>query len=296
MSMKSMTGYGKALHHGDAYDIVIELKAVNHRFLDIALRLPKEFNALERPLKKQVKEKIGRGRVECFITVSKETGAGGQVRINWPLLDQLVEELTQAEKTRYLGTSFSAQGILTSALLQENLFEVREEELPAEALTEDLQAVFAEALTLFDTSRLVEGTEIKEVLAQYLGSAKQAVKEIRLEQENYEADYQNKLFDKVQALVSGPIHEERLYTEVALLLEKGDVSEELERLFIHLNQTTTLLEKTGPVGKEIDFLIQEMNRETNTIGSKTTLVGVKEKVILLKTLIEKMREQIQNIE
>ncbi|MGX7012843.1 YicC/YloC family endoribonuclease [Vagococcus silagei] len=294
--MKSMTGYGKAVANHHQYDIAVEMKSVNHRFLDIALRMPRELNSLELALKKQIKEVLVRGRVDCFVTINKEEADSQVLKINWSLLDQLVEQLTEAEKTRYKGQAFSAKKILNSAILQDTLFEIVEDEIAVDELAEDLKVTFQEALLALDASRLAEGESVQNVLTNYINEAIVHLKAIEADQKETEQEFQTKLFEKVTQVLGDSVHEERIFTEIALLLEKGDISEETDRLGIHFEKGLELVQSTEPIGKNMDFLIQEMNREVNTIGSKTSLISIKEHVLALKSIIEKMREQIQNIE
>lgn len=294
--MKSMTGYGKSSCLKDDYQIIVEIKSVNHRFLDTVIRMPREFNSLEMSLKNIVKKYLTRGRVECFVTVKKEADSYQKMDVKWGLLDQLVTELEQAEQTRYLDTNFSAKAILTGAIMHPSLFEVAENDEKDEALERDLVHVFEEAIQELDSSRLVEGTGIKTFFKTYQQDIIAAIDIIREEASTIESEHQEKLTKKLTELVGDKIDETRILTEVALLIERGDINEELDRLAIHLTKLTQLLEKEFSVGKEMDFLIQEMNREVNTIGSKSATIIIKEQVVFLKTVIEKIREQVQNIE
>lgn len=294
--MKSMTGYGKSSCSRDNYQIIVEIKSVNHRFLDTVIRMPREFNSLEMSLKNIAKKCLTRGRIECFVTVKKEADSYQKMAIKWGLLDQLVTELEQAEETRYLDTNFSARNILTGAIMHPALFELADNEEPDEALEVDLLRVFEEAVLDLDNSRLVEGTGIKAFFITYQEDIVSAIEVIRKEAEQIENDHQEKLTKKITELVGDKIDETRILTEVALLIERGDINEELDRLAIHLTKLTKILEKEVSVGKEMDFLIQEMNREVNTIGSKSATIVIKEQVVFLKTVIEKIREQVQNIE
>lgn len=294
--MKSMTGYGKSHCLKDDYQIVVEIKSVNHRYLDTQIRMPREFNALEMPMKNCAKKYLTRGRVECFVTVQKEANAYQSMTINWNLLDQLVEDLNEAKTTRYQGRKFSPSKILTGAIMHPDIFEVTDKKEVDETFEEDLLKTFEEALQALDDSRLAEGTEIKKYFDTYQRDIEIAMEKIKEQSEKIESEYQEKLEKKVTELIGDKVEESRLLTEVALLIEKGDINEELDRLAIHLNKLSQLLKKETPVGKEMDFLIQEMNREVNTIGSKSTAIEIKEQVVFLKTIIEKIREQVQNIE
>ena len=163
-------------------------------------------------------------------------------------------------------------------------------------LEKDLLTTFEEAVINLNESRLEEGSKIKELFVTYIGDIESAVQQISLQSEVFEKEHHEKLEKKVMDLVGEAVDETRILTEVALLIERGDIHEELDRLGIHLAKMVTLLAKEDGVGKEMDFLIQEMNREVNTIGSKSACISIKEQVVLLKTIIEKIREQVQNVE
>ncbi|MDT2813360.1 YicC family protein [Vagococcus carniphilus] len=294
--MKSMTGYGKGNCSKENYQIVVEIKSVNHRFLDTQIRMPREFNSLEMPMKNCAKKYLSRGRVECFVTIQKESGSDRDIAINWHLMDQLMLELNEAKESRYKGKKFSPSKIMTGAIMHPELFEVVEKKEVDEELVTDLMETFEEAIQALEESRLAEGMEIKKYFETYQQEIKDAIVIIKEQSEMIEKDYQEKLEKKMTDLIGDKVDENRLLTEVALLIERGDINEELDRLEIHVGKLNQLLEKDAPVGKEMDFLIQEMNREVNTIGSKSTTIAIKEQVVFLKTVVEKIREQVQNIE
>lgn len=294
--MKSMTGYGKNHCLKEDYQIVVEIKSVNHRYLDTQIRMPREFSFLEMSMKNCVKKYLTRGRVECFVTIQKEAEAYQSMSIKWNLLDQLVGELNEAKTTRYQGKKFSPSKILTGAIMHPDIFEVADKKEIDETFEQDLLETFEKAIQDLEKSRLAEGTEIQKYFATYRLDIEEAIKKIKGQSEKIESEYQEKLEKKISDLIGDKVDENRLLTEVALLIERGDINEELDRLAIHLNKLSQLLKKETPVGKEMDFLIQEMNREVNTIGSKSTAIEIKEQVVFLKTVVEKIREQVQNIE
>ncbi len=294
--MKSMTGYGKSSCLKENYQIVVEIKSVNHRFLDTQIRMPREFNSLEIPMKNQAKKQLNRGRVECFVTIQKEANAYQSMTINWNLMDQLVEELNDAKEKRYKDKKFSPSKIMTGVIMHPDLFEVTEKNETDDFLEKDVLETFEAAIKELDDSRLTEGTEIKKYFEMYQLEINEAIQKIKEQSKAIEKDHQDKLEKKITELIGEKIEENRLLTEVALLIERGDINEELDRLVIHVGKLTQLLEKEGSVGKEMDFLIQEMNREVNTIGSKSNTIEIKEQVVFLKTVVEKIREQVQNIE
>ncbi|MGX7025584.1 YicC/YloC family endoribonuclease [Vagococcus hydrophili] len=294
--MKSMTGFGKSHINKENYQVVIEIKSVNHRYLDTQIRMPREFNSLEMKMKKLVKDHLERGRVECFVTVRKEADAYQTMAIKWGLLDQVMADLNTAKKERYKDQKFSTTKIMTGAIMHPALFEVVDKEETDEVLEADVLAVFEEAVKQLAISRTEEGTSIHAYFETYQKDIVAAINKIKEQSEIIEKEHQEKLTKKMKDLIGETVDENRILTEVALLIERGDINEELDRLAIHVEKLVNLIEKEGSIGKEMDFLIQEMNREVNTIGSKSTTIAIKEQVVFLKTVIEKIREQVQNIE
>lgn len=294
--MKSMTGFGKATYFHEPYQIDFEVKSVNHRFLDTQIRLPREYNVMEMPLRQLIKGEISRGRIETSIYVTKSSGASKELRINWPLLDSLIKQLTEAEESRYLDLSFDTQSIVNGLVNHEDFFEIVENQAEDPDLESYFLAGMTAALIKLNQSRETEGQDIASLLTNYLTDFKAELALVVSSAELYEADYQQKLTAKVTDLLGESVDESRLLTEVTLLIERGDIHEELDRLDIHIKKLQGLLLVKTPIGREMDFLIQEMNREVNTIGSKSAPITIKESVVQMKTILEKIREQVQNVE
>lgn len=294
--MKSMTGFGKATYFHEPYQIDFEVKSVNHRFLDTQIRLPREYNVMEMPLRQLIKGEISRGRIETSIYVTKSSGASKELRINWPLLDSLIKQLTEAEESRYLDLSFDTQSIVNGLVNHEDFFEIVENQAEDPDLESYFLAGMTAALIKLNQSRETEGQDIASLLTNYLTDFTAELALVVSSAELYEADYQQKLTAKVSDLLGESVDESRLLTEVTLLIERGDIHEELDRLDIHIKKLQGLLLVKTPVGREMDFLIQEMNREVNTIGSKSAPITIKESVVQMKTILEKIREQVQNVE
>lgn len=294
--MKSMTGFGKATYFHEPYQIDFEVKSVNHRFLDTQIRLPREYNVMEMPLRQLIKGEISRGRIETSIYVTKSSGASKELRINWPLLDSLIKQLTEAEESRYLDLSFDTQSIVNGLVNHEDFFEIVENQEEDPDLESYFLAGMTAALIKLNQSRETEGQDIASLLTNYLTDFTAEVALVVSSAELYEADYQQKLTAKVTDLLGESVDESRLLTEVTLLIERGDIHEELDRLDIHIKKLQGLLLVKTPIGREMDFLIQEMNREVNTIGSKSAPITIKESVVQMKTILEKIREQVQNVE
>ena len=294
--MKSMTGFGKATYFHEPYQIDFEVKSVNHRFLDTQIRLPREYNVMEMPLRQLIKGEISRGRIETSIYVTKSSGASKELRINWPLLDSLIKQLTEAEESRYLDLSFDTQSIVNGLVNHEDFFEIVENQEEDPNLESYFLAGMTAALIKLNQSRETEGQDIASLLTNYLTDFTAELALVVSSAELYEADYQQKLTAKVTDLLGESVDESRLLTEVTLLIERGDIHEELDRLDIHIKKLQGLLLVKTPIGREMDFLIQEMNREVNTIGSKSAPITIKESVVQMKTILEKIREQVQNVE
>ncbi|MBO1304855.1 YicC family protein [Enterococcus sp. 669A] len=294
--MKSMTGYGQGTAVNEAYELSIELKSVNNRFLDLQIRMPKELNAYETLLRKIAKEQVQRGRVDMYINLAPLKTGNKQVVIQWELLDQLIEGLKTGAKERYGVTDLPVNEILLKSLEQDDYVTLEDRKQSDETLESLVQAAATQAFQQLIQSREAEGAGIQAVLAGYRQDVFAQIEALKQFVDVYEADYQKRYEEKLQEYLGGAVDQDRLLTEMAILLERGDVHEELDRLSIHLEKMDSLLQITGPVGRELDFLLQEMNREVNTIGSKSSPIQIKDIVVQLKTILEKIREQIQNVE
>lgn len=294
--MKSMTGYGQASQTNEAYELNIELKSVNNRFLDLQIRMPKELNPFEAQIRKIAKEKIQRGRVDVFINLTPLKSGNKQVSVDWNLLQQLVRELQSGGKEHFGIVDFPVEQVLIKAMEQSDFVTLVDQPTEEDTLEELVQAVADKAFTQLVVSREHEGAGIQNVLVEYGEKVQVLVNELKDFVSEYEADFQQRYQAKLEEYLGNTVDQDRLLTELAILLERGDIHEELDRLTIHLEKLTKLLETTEPVGRELDFLLQEMNREVNTIGSKSSPIQIKDIVVQLKTILEKIREQIQNVE
>lgn len=294
--MKSMTGYGQAVQTNDAYELTIELKSVNNRFLDLQIRMPKELNPFESLIRKIAKEKIQRGRVDVFINLTPLKSGNKQISVDWPLLQQLVTELQNGGKEHFGIVDFPVEQVLVKAMEQSDFVTLIDQPTEEDTLEELVQAVANEAFTQLAASRESEGAGIQKVLIDYGSKVQALVIELNGFVDEYEADFQQRYQAKLEEYLGNTVDQDRLLTELAILLERGDIHEELDRLSIHIEKLAKLLQATEPVGRELDFLLQEMNREVNTIGSKSSPIQIKDIVVQLKTILEKIREQIQNVE
>ncbi len=278
-----MTGYGEAEEGG----FKVEVKSVNHRFLDIHFRMPSVLNPHELELKKLVKERFARGRIDITISFTENTDI--QLNINQQAARTILDSLGQI-----------CQALkLESRPQLDHLFWFRDivfKQTP-EFRPEELFTTFQKALDALEEMRTKEGAFLLNSINQIVENIEGLVDRIRKISENSASGRYENIKQKVQALVENiEIDEQRLLQEIAFLADRVDISEEITRIKSHLNQMRSILSEGGPVGRKLDFLLQELNRETNTIGSKSIDYQVSELVINVKTEIEKIREQIQNLQ
>ncbi|MBO0441931.1 YicC/YloC family endoribonuclease [Candidatus Enterococcus ikei] len=294
--MKSMTGFGKETFLNDTYQIDVEIKSVNQRFLDIQLRMPKEVNPYEMAIRQLIKDTLQRGRIEAYINI-KQTGSGNkEVVVHWALIHQLLGEVQDELAAKYPQAKFDPAQNINQLLNNSDYVEVTEKQEADETFGLLVLDSVKKAVERIDASRLQEGLKIQQILTVYGQDFINLVSELTGFVTIYEKDYREKFETKLNDWLGNQVDEARLLTELAILLEKGDIHEELDRLAIHVDKLQELLIQTEPVGRELDFLIQEMNREVNTIGSKSSPIEIKNIVVQMKTILEKIREQIQNVE
>ena len=296
--MKSMTGFGKATRETAEYQLEVEIKSVNQRFLDMQIRSPKLLNYLENDIRQLMKQHLSRGRVEVFINLTYLGQNQNQVFVDWNLIHELMTKETEGISQRYAEKQQLQIGRLLETLTTNESFVVIEEknENNMDELTALVLETVHEALAEIEKSRQKEGTALEAIIQKNSDELKQVLNDLQQFVELYEQEYQEKYQKKLEDYLGATVDQQRLLTELAILLERGDIHEELDRLVIHIGKLDELLQVKQPVGRELDFLIQEMNREINTIGSKSSAIEIKNQVIQLKTILEKIREQIQNIE
>lgn len=296
--MKSMTGFGNAIREKKNYQLEIEIKSVNQRFLDIQIRSPKVLGFVENELRQLIKTKLSRGRVDVFINLTYLGEQDKKVTINWQLIDTLYTQMTTGIKEKYgEANALSIGKLIERFALNEEFVTIAEateedQELLAQLAKETMQT----ALRSIEESRSIEGQALANVLLQQTAELKQNIARLASFVEIYEQEFQTRYQEKLEAFLGTEVERDRLLTEIAILLERGDIHEEIDRLIIHTQKLEELLEADYPIGRELDFLLQEMNREINTIGSKSSAIEIKNHVVQSKTILEKIREQIQNIE
>ncbi len=287
-----MTGFGRATKEFEAFKVTIELKAVNHRYSECLFRMPKQLAYLEGKLKKIINKQIKRGRIECFFSITGEQLAKRELHIDWDLADSYYRFIKQASARYEL-----AELPKMSDLLQEQEYLSIEEEVDASS---ELERLVIETLTRaterLDEMRSMEGAELLLYFKQHLATLEKSLAIIQAEIPVSEKYYQEKIENRLQNIVGENFDQNIVLTEVALLLEKADINEEVERTKSHLKQFYGIILLEEPIGRKLDFLIQEMNREINTIGSKANSLRITEQVVEMKTTLEKIREQVQNVE
>ena len=294
--MRSMTGFGSGTYSDEKISITVEIKAVNQRFAEFNIRIPRTYAALEEGLRRQLKDVIHRGKTDVFVTVtelSKETPA---IRIDFAALEAGKQALTEVK-----GRIFSegeATFSETSALMSD-WFVTEEQPTDTEVVWPKIQAAAAKALTDLTIMREREGKNIELDLSERAAKAEEYINFIDNHRTDLSEAYGQRLHKRIAKLLEETgtnVDESRILQEIAVFADKSDVTEEVVRFKSHVLQLKKLLTETTDVGRSLDFLLQEMNRETNTIGSKIQDLTITDAVLRLKNELEKIREQIQNIE
>ena len=291
--IKSMTGYGSAKGVAEGLEISVELKSVNNRYLDVSVRMPRGFLFAEEHVKSAVQSHISRGKVDVFVSVNSSAAGDMVVKVNEPLLKGYVDAIA------HIAEAYGLQNDLTalSAARFGDVLSVEKKELDAEAISEGILRVAEAALQDFDKMREREGEKLKADVLSRLETIGGLVSTVEAKAPETVAAYRERLRQKMdEVLGAAGIEESRILTEAAIFADHVAVDEETVRLRSHMAQLDTMINGASPIGRKIDFLIQEFNREANTIGSKCQNSEIAYVVVDLKSEIEKIREQIQNIE
>ncbi len=289
-----MTGYGKAVLSKEEREYQVEIKSVNHRYLDISVKMPRVLSYLEEVVKKQIAQKIKRGKVDVFISFQNNSSEGKEIKINTEIAKIYIEQLRKLAKQEELLNNIE---VIEIAKLPDVLSIQNSQE--DEEISMELQKVVTEATDKLVEMRTIEGSKMAEDLKQRMIEINQKVTEISSLSTGLIEEYVVKLEGRIKDLLkTGEIDQARLAQEVVIYADKCSVEEEVTRLKSHISQFEKLLsvKKNEAIGKKLDFIVQEMNRETNTIGSKANNLEITNDVIDVKTQIENVREQIQNIE
>ncbi|MBQ4256605.1 MAG: YicC family protein [Oscillospiraceae bacterium] len=291
--IKSMTGFGRASEVMNGREITVELRSVNHRYFELTSRVPRNMGFLEERLKGYMNGRIGRGKVELNVTVNTITAQDMTVTVNMPAAKAYVDALREA------GDALSVTDDLTlsSIMRLPDIFTVKKNEADEESIWTDVRAVADKAVAGFIAMREREGERLREDILERLDVIERQVGEIERLSPAAVEEYHSKLYARLSELLADrDIDESRIVTEAAIFADKTAVAEETVRLHSHIRQLTEMLDSDEAVGRKADFLVQEFNREANTIGSKAQDIAITRLVVDMKSEIEKIREQIQNVE
>lgn len=291
--LKSMTGFGRAVEEIDGYVITVEIKSVNHRYFDFSSRIPRQYGFLDDKLKSYINSKVSRGKVECYVSVEALDTEDAAVVINKTLASAYVKALKELSGEYSLKEDFGTAFVSRLP----DVFVLKKADEDEEKIWQLVKSVTDEAIEKFIQMRAVEGAKMKEDVASRAEYILDCVSFIEERSPQTVKEYNDKLVERVHEIIGDvSLDEQRIIQEVAVYADKVAVAEETVRLRSHIAQLKTFLESEEPIGRKMDFLVQEINRETNTIGSKANDVEIARKVVDIKAEVEKIREQIQNIE
>ena len=291
--IRSMTGYGRSQQTIDGREILVEIRSVNHRYFEFSARVPRAYGYLEEKLKAFLQGKVSRGKVEVGVSIYNIEGKDASIEVNRSIAQGYVDALRSANETLGLEDDLK----LSNLIRLPDIFNVIKNTEDEEVIWNDVKIAAEEALNSFVAMREVEGRKMKEDIESHLESISRMVAKVEERSPMVTEAYRQRLYNKLcEVLNDKKIDEQRILTEAAIFSEKTAVDEETVRLKSHVHQFRELLESGDAIGRKLDFLIQEFNRESNTIGSKAQDVEIIKIVVELKSEIEKIREQIQNIE
>lgn len=293
--IKSMTGFGRSEYSDGKRNITVEIKSVNHRYCDITIKMPRRYSFAEERLKSILKEIVKRGKIDVSISVENIADEDLNIKLNTAVAGQYYERLSELKKTFDLDGEISL-GLLSSLPdVMKAIPDVEDEEEMIQALSVPMK----EAAKKLDQMRRVEGDKLASDLLQRGEILREYVKQVSEKSDIVVAAYQKKLTERIRELLDHNVEipEDRILVEAAIFADKSNVTEELVRLGSHIDQMETIIKKSNqPDGKKLDFIVQEMNREANTTGSKSGDISITNIVVEMKSEIEKIREQVQNIE
>ena len=291
--IKSMTGYGRAVETVNGREFTVELRSVNNRYLDCTVKLPRSLSFAEETVKQAVKASVSRGKVDVFITVKSENTDDTKISLNTAVVEGYLAAMRQMVDTYGVKDDIS----VSTLSRMNDVFTVEKPEVDEQQLKADLMGVLEQALAGYDAMRCTEGAALDQDLRNRGETILELVSQVEAGNAQTVIDYRTRLENKLkEVLANTNIDESRILTEAAIFADKVAVDEETVRLRSHLQQMNTMLSGGGAVGRKLDFLLQEMNREANTIGSKCTDVRLARIVVDIKAELEKIREQTQNIE
>lgn len=292
--LKSMTGYGNQIIQMEQYTISVEMRSVNNRFLDITLKMPRYLMYIEEQIKRQVKGYFTRGKLEIFITINGQGNIQKNLQVDFELLNQYMKSLNEMK------SKYQLQGDIPVSTLVglPEIFEVQEEEKRDEALKENILNAVEKSCQEMMIMRETEGTFLEKDILMRLEKLYDITARIEELRPQVIQEYQERITKRINAFLENvsEVDGSRITQEVAILAEKGDITEETVRLKSHIEHMRKTVKETNSVGRKLDFICQEMHREANTIGSKSTASELNRLDVMLKSEIEKIKEQVQNIE
>ena len=293
--VKSMTGFGRCETEIGGRAVTVEIKSVNHRYFEFSCRITRGYSFLEDKLKAFVNSRVARGKIDMFVSVGAADDTPSEVTVNHSLVSGYLRAMKE------IGDTYGIENDATVVSLSRfpDVFTVNKAKVDEEQLTADVLSVASVALDSFIAMREAEGVKMKADILSRAQTILSIVSEIEQRSPQTVEEYENRLLDRIRQTLEGlsvEIDEQRILTEVAVFADKVAVAEETVRLRSHFDQLSAFLSYDQPVGRKLDFIIQEMNREANTIGSKVQDAVLAHKVVDIKSEIEKIREQVQNIE
>ena len=291
--VRSMTGYGKGFAENSDARVTIEMKSVNHRYLDLNIKLPKKLNFLESQIRNKIAESIFRGKVDVYITLNEHADASYKVSVNEAMAKSYFESISSMASNLGIENDMRASSIVRLP----DVIEIEEVDSDEDSLKELVVLALDDAIAQFVDARIAEGARLEDDLIKKMDEMLSLVDELEKRSPMIIQEYKAKLTAKIHELLEdNKIDESRIAQEVTIYADKICIDEEMVRLKSHVAETRSVFELDKEVGRKLDFLAQELNREANTILSKSTDATIADLGITLKTLIEKVREQIQNIE
>ena len=291
--IKSMTGFGRGIYENEGREYIVEIKSVNNRFNDINIKMPRNLNYLEEKIRKQILNNISRGKVEVSIKLNNNSDLGKKINLNTDIANRYIEELKKLTEETNIIDNINIMDIAKFP----DVLNIKIDEEAEEIIEKELFIALDSAINSFLDMRQKEGSKIKVDLEKRIEVIKQKIEQISSISAGLVDEYVVKLETRIKELLKTDVVDQtRLAQEVVIYSDKCSVEEEITRLKSHISQFLNLINEDIPVGKKLDFLIQEMNRETNTIGSKANNLGITNLVVDIKTELENVREQVQNIE
>ena len=290
--LKSMTGFGRAEMVIEGFTVSVQIRSVNHRYMDISLRIPRFYNFLEDKIRQKTAEYISRGKIEVSVSLKEQEGDDRVITLNRPLAENYIEVLKELAS---LGVE---DDIKVSTVARYNdIFSVEYKEIDEDKMFEIINTALSSAFSEFNNMRAEEGERLEKDILFHLDNIANELSKIEAQSPQTVKLYRENLENKMRELLGDvKVDETRLITETAIFADKVAIDEETVRLRSHIKAFKSALNTDKPIGKKLDFIIQEMNRETNTIGSKANDIEIASMVVEIKSEIEKIREQIQNIE